>query len=160
MWRRRSKSSERPPWYRATDYKGNLTEAEKRQLDGFRALPRHPAFEYGDLPEHIEMYISGLEIEAYDLKQERLLGRALFFSIIGAVVLYANHFGINRRDSILDYVFGAALLIVPWIAYPVRWRKNADVFAPASEGILKEWELDYVTKAALAAKRANNSTNP
>ena len=116
MWGRR-KSSERPPWYRASGYRGKLTEAEKRELDAFRAQPSHPAFEYGELPEHVEMYISGLEIEAYDLKQARAFGRALTCSLIGAAVLYATHFGFSRRNSIWDYVFGIALLIVPWIAY-------------------------------------------
>jgi hypothetical protein len=31
------------PWYRARGYNGNLTEAEKRQLDAFRAQEKHPA---------------------------------------------------------------------------------------------------------------------
>ena len=97
MWGRR-KSSERPPWYRASGYRGKLTEAEKRELDAFRAQPSHPAFEYGELPEHVEMYISGLEIEAYDLKQARAFGRALTCSLIGAAVLYATHFGFSRRE--------------------------------------------------------------
>ena len=59
---------ERPPWYRVPDYKGNLIEAEKRELDAFRARPRHPAFEYSELSEQVEIYISGLETEAYDLE--------------------------------------------------------------------------------------------
>ena len=110
MWGRR-KSSERPPWYRASGYRGKLTEAEKRELDAFRAQPSHPAFEYGELPEHVEMYISGLEIEAYDLKQARAFGRALTCSLIGAAVLYATHFrfqssqldlGLRIRDSAPD----------------------------------------------------------
>ena len=98
MWRRR-KSTERPPWYRARGYKGKLTEAEKRELDAFRARPRHPAFEHGDLPEHVEMYISGLEVEADELKQERATCRAIVFSLGGAVLLYANHFGFAPRNS-------------------------------------------------------------
>jgi len=151
MWRRR-KSGERPPWYRARDYKGNLTEAEKSKLDGFRARPRHPAFEYGELPEHVELYISGLEVEADELRQARATGRAITFSLVGALLLYANHFGFTPRDSILDYVFGIALVIVPWIAYRFEQRKNAEAFGPASEGILKEWELEYIAKAYLDEK--------
>jgi hypothetical protein len=157
MWlrRKRRKSSERPPWYRAADYDGNLTEAEKRELDGLRARPRHPAFEFGPLPEHVQMYISGLEIEAYDAKQERPVVRAIIFSLAGAALLYANHYGFTPRNSILDYVFGIAVIVVPWIAYRFEWQKNADAFDPgSSEGILKQWELDYITNAHLAAKRA------
>jgi hypothetical protein len=154
MWSR-PKSSERPPWYRAPGYRGKLTEAEKRELDGFRARPGHPAFEYGELPEHVEMYISGLAIEAHDLKQARTFGRAITCSLIGAAVLYATHFGFTftPRDSIWDYVFGIALLIVPWIAYRFEFQRNADAFGHTSEGVLEEWELDYITKAHLAAKQ-------
>jgi hypothetical protein len=151
MWRRR-KPRERPPWYRAGDYKGNLTEAEKRELDMFRARPEHPAFEYGELPEHVEMYISGLEIEAYDLKQAQATGRAITLSLAGAALLYADHFGFTPRTSVWDYGFGLALLIAPWIAYRFEWRGNADAFGPASEGILKEWELEYLAKAHFAEK--------
>ena len=149
MWSRR-KSSERPPWYRASSYRGKLTEAEKRELDAFRARPSHPAFEYGELPEHVEMYISGLEIEAYDLKQARAFGRAIIWSLIGAAVLYATHFGFSRRDLIWNYVFGIAFLIVPWIAY--RFESKKIVLRYTSEGIQEEWELDHITKAHLAAK--------
>jgi hypothetical protein len=154
MWRRRRKPSERLPWYRAPDYDGNLTEAEKRELDAYRSKPRHPAFEYEPLPEHVQMYISGLEIEAYDAKQERPVVRAIICSLAGAALLYANHYGFTPRDSILDYAFGIALVLVPWIAYRFEWQKNADAFdAGSSEGILKQWELDYISDAHLAAKR-------
>jgi hypothetical protein len=152
MWRRRKSSEPRPPWYRAPDYRGNLTEAEKRELDTFRARLRHPAFEYGDLPEHVEMYISGLELETYDLKQARAAARAVVCSLAGAALLYVNHFGFTPRHSIWEYIFGIALLVAPWIAYRSEWRKNSDSFGPASEGIRKEWELDYIAKAHLAAK--------
>ena len=158
MWwpRTRRKSSDRPPWYRAPDYDGNLTEAEKRELDGFRAQPRHPAFEFSPLPEHVQSYISGLEIEAYDAKQAPPATRAIIFSLAGAALLYLNHYGFTPRDSLLDYAFGIALVAVPWIAYKFEWQKNADAFDPASitsDSILKEWELEYITNAKLAAKR-------
>jgi hypothetical protein len=51
-----------------------------------------------------------------------------------------------------DYVFGIALVVFPWIAYRFEQRKNTAAFGHTSEGILKEWELDYLTKAHLAAK--------
>ena len=38
MWKRKRKS-EWLPWYRAPDYKGDLTEAQKRELDAFRMQP-------------------------------------------------------------------------------------------------------------------------
>jgi hypothetical protein len=42
MFRRKKKQPEHLPWYRARNYKGNLTEAEKRQLDFFRMQEKHP----------------------------------------------------------------------------------------------------------------------
>jgi exonuclease I len=49
MFRRKKKQPEHLPWYRARNYKGNLTEDEKRQLDFFRMqksilLPTTTAF--------------------------------------------------------------------------------------------------------------------
>jgi hypothetical protein len=154
MWRRR-KSSERPPWYRAPGYRGKLTEAEKRELDAFRARPSHPAFEYGELPEHVELYIACLQVELDEAKQARAFGRTITGSLIGAALLYATHFGFTfTSGDPMGYVFGIALLIVPWIAF----RRNADAFRHASEGILEEWELEYITKAHLGAKRG--ASNP
>jgi hypothetical protein len=42
MWKRKPKT-EWVPWYRAHDYKGDMTETEKRELDAFRMEPKHPA---------------------------------------------------------------------------------------------------------------------
>jgi hypothetical protein len=153
--RRHSSSSERLPWYRATDYSGNLTEAEKRKLDAFRVQLRHPAYEYGDLPAHVESYIAGLEIEAYDFKQARAAARAFATALVGAAVLYVTRFGIGPFDSIWGYLGGLALLIIPWIAYHSEWQKNADAFS-AYGGILKEWELDHITNSRIAAKHSSS----
>jgi hypothetical protein len=155
----RKSSSERLPWYRAPDYSGNLTEAEKRELDASRVQARHPAYQHGELPEHVESYIAGLEIEAYDLKQARAAACALAATLVGAAVLYVTHFGIRPSDSIWDYLIGLAFIILPWFAYRSEWRKNADAFS-AHGGILKEWELDHITKARLAAKRRANDPPP
>jgi exonuclease I len=55
MWKRKRKAEEWLPWYRARNYKGDLTEAEKRQFDAFRMQPKHPADH--DLPEEVRNYI-------------------------------------------------------------------------------------------------------
>jgi hypothetical protein len=161
--RQRKSSSERLPWYRAPGYSGDLTEAEKRELDAFRVQACHPAYQYGDLPEHVESYIAGLEIEAYDFKQGRAAARALATTLVGAAVLYVTRFGIGIGigpfDSIWGYLGGLALLIIPWIVYHYEWQKSADTFS-AYEGILKEWELDHITNAKLAAKHRANDPPP
>ena len=98
------------------------------------------------------MYISGLEIEAYDLKQERAAGRAFTFFLAGAAILYVTHFGLGPRDSIWHYLVAIALLILPWLVYRYEWQKNADAFGHGSEGIQREWELSHITNARMTAK--------
>lgn len=158
--RQRQSSSERLPWYRAPDYSGNFTEAEKRALDAFRVQARHPAYQYNALPSHVEAYIARLEVEMDELKQGRTTMRALAPTLFGAVILYVTHFGVRPSDSIWDYLIGLAFIIFPWIVYRSEWRKNADEFAPGNENILKEWELDYITDARVAARRRANDPPP
>jgi hypothetical protein len=154
--RRQSKSpSERLPWYRAPGYSGNLTEAQKRALDSFRMLADHPAFE-PELPEHVELCITGLQLEVYDLKQERAAVRAFTTTLVGAAILYIAHFGAAPSNSIWSYLIGIGLMILPWVVYRSEWRKNADANLFASEAILMEWELDHVANAKLAAKHRSN----
>ena len=97
----------------------------------FRVQARHPAYQHGDLPEHVESYIAGLEIEAYDFKQRRAAVRAFATTLVGAAVLYVTRFGIKIGpfDSIWNYLGGFALIIIPWIVYRAEWQKNADVFS-------------------------------
>jgi hypothetical protein len=60
-----------------------------------------------------------------------------------------NHSGwvSPKYDSTEVLVFGAVLLLAPWIYYPIKWRKNADQFwRDAREGIQTGWELEYITK--------------
>jgi hypothetical protein len=151
--------SERLPWYRARGYSGNLTEAEKRELDGFRMQADHPAYQY-ELPEHVEFCITGLQLEAYDLKQERAAVRAFTTTLVGAAVLYIAHFGAGPSNSIWSYLIGIGLMILPWVVYRSEWRKNADANLFVSEAILMEWELDHVAKAKLAARRVANDPPP
>jgi hypothetical protein len=92
MWKRERKS-EWVPWYRARNYKGTLTEADKSQLDAFRTQSRHPAAQSDDLPKEVQDYIGHVEMELYDKKQEMAAGRALVFSVLGAALLYLGYKG-------------------------------------------------------------------
>jgi hypothetical protein len=76
MFWRPKKQREVLPWYRARGYKGDLTEAEKREVDSFRVLPKHPAAQYEDLPDEVQQYIAEVEIERYDLKQDKAAASA------------------------------------------------------------------------------------
>jgi hypothetical protein len=51
-------------------------------------------------------------------------------------------------------------MILPWIVYRSEWQKNADAFVPASENILMEWELNYITNSKLAAKHRASDPPP
>jgi hypothetical protein len=59
MWKRKRKV-ERLPWYRDRNYKGDMSEDQKRQLDAFRMQPKHPAAEEDDLPAEVQNYINSI----------------------------------------------------------------------------------------------------
>jgi tRNA (mo5U34)-methyltransferase len=58
-WKRRRKP-ERLPWRCPQNYKGELTEAEKRRLDAFRMQPKHTSAQLDDLPEEVRDYAETL----------------------------------------------------------------------------------------------------
>ncbi|MGO4440604.1 hypothetical protein [Rhizobium sp. RAF56] len=158
-WRRRKNTAEKLPWYRAPGYSGNLTEAEKRQLDAFRMQKRHPAPDYDDIPRTAQMILSRLEIENYDLKQENAFSKALVGSLVGAAVLYVNHYGIQPAHSIGWFIFGALFVIVPWVFHKFQYDKISEEFFPRGappihEELLKEWELQFIVHQKIEREKA------
>ena len=141
------------PWYRASKYKGDLTEAEKRQLDAFRMRPKHPAAMPDDLPDEVQQYIDRIQLELYVRKQRAAATRGLVFSPIGAALLLLNYKN-YVVPTIWSNLGGALLLCCPWLIYWYVWRKNAEDFMPtgtpsraAEEGIRQEWEHTYIARA-------------
>ena len=160
FWRKKKKKQTEPlPWYRARNYKGNLTEEEKRELDFFRHREdnggeKHPAADYSDLPEEVQSYLSKIRLELYDKIQETLVGRCFLASGIGALLL-VNYFDWmpSLRGSTLALAYGAVLLVAPWAYYPIKWKKNANRFShDRREGIRTEWELEYVVNKEMKNK--------
>ncbi|MGO7266133.1 hypothetical protein [Rhizobium johnstonii] len=155
MWWKRKQKTEWLPWYRVPGYKGKVSEAEKLQLDAFRMQERHPAASHSDLPEEVCSYISRLEMENYDIKQQRAATGPMLTSLLGAAILGVSHFGVHIQptDSIWPYGLGSILLIAPWFIYSREWQRNADQFLPPQHGgpnltdenIKQEWELEYLT---------------
>ena len=151
MWKRKRKT-EFLPWYRAKGYKGNLTEAQKRELDSFRAQESHPASSYGKLPVEVQNYIGRLEMQIYDSKQEKLGIGALIVSMFSALTLYQMYFGFPEATT-WRYVVSGLGLVVPWIVYRYYWKKNAEAFLPdepyaafpTDEGLRFEWEIEYLS---------------
>jgi len=150
--KKRDEKPEWLPWYRAQNYKGNLTEAEKRQLDVFRAQPKHSAMRTEDLPEEVQNYINQIELKLYDHRQQYAFGQAFFYRLIGAALLALHYTGCLTATPWI-YAFDVLLLVSPWFFYRYRWKKNAEEFLPSEkdvpnptdEAIRKEWELNYLT---------------
>ena len=151
MFRRQKVRREGLPWYRAPNYKGSLTEAEKRELDSFRLQESQGGADRsancGELPDEVQSYLSKIWVERYDQIQEALVGRCFLVSAIGLFLLL-NHFRCisPNYDSTEVFFAGAFLLLAPWIYYPIKWKKNAETFPDNNEGIRTEWELNYINK--------------
>ena len=150
FWRKKKNREDRVPWYRRRDYKGNLTENEKRELDHFRWLAQHPGGKHpadSDLPEEVSLYISKLQIELHDERGTLLMGRVLLASGLGVVML-AGFFGwspfkVNHEGSTLTFLLGVLFIVVPWFFYFHEQKKLGDQLMDR-EGIMVEWELNYI----------------
>jgi hypothetical protein len=150
MWKRKKRKKEWLPWYRARNYKGDLTEAEKRQLDAFRTQSEHPAACLEQLPQEVGDYISRMELELYERKEQEL-GLMYFFVFVGFALPVLNYF--DYVDSKWSYVGVALALIGLWHISRYK-RKNPDVadfFNPDAPGtdeeFRKEWEWRYIHAA-------------
>jgi hypothetical protein len=153
MFWRRAQATESLPWYRDRGYKGNLTAAEKGKLDAARALPRHPAARYDDLPEEVQTYIAKLELEAYDLKQDWAASKPIASTAVVIVVLSLHYF--PSPPTFWMWAVGLFLLIVPWFVYRREWNKNAKEFnAPADEAFKREWEINDVASSRARTRGA------
>ena len=158
MFGRKKRPAECLPWYRARDYKGDLTENEKRQLNSFRMRREHPAASYDTLPGEVKVYIGELTLEVYDRSQERLIMGCFVVSGVGAVFLARYAFG-YAEGSLFEYSLSLGMLIFPWIYYRIKWRKNADEYLPPGEAVFpvnealrKNWELAYIVNKRSAER--------
>lgn len=157
MFWRRARQREFLPWYRDPNYKGDLKEAEKRELDALRTQPKHPAARYEDLPDEVQAYIARLEVEAYDAKQDNASISSISCTLFGVALLCFHYLG--TPPTFWTWTCGLGLLIVPWFVYRHRWNKNAKEFfpdsggtiSPADEAIRKEWEVRNVGRSRSAS---------
>ena len=134
------------PWYRQPGYDGNLTEAEKLQLDGFRALSKHPATQYENLPEEVQDYISKIEIELYDAKQAAAAGGMFAGAGAGVALLWLCYFGYAPAVTLWDYAISAMVIVASLVWYRWKWGKNSTALSAlsADEKLKMEWELNHV----------------
>lgn len=142
------------PWYRKPGYRGKMTEKQKQHLDGIRNCEPHPAVKFEQLPTEAQSYINELEMEAYDARQQSLAGRTVLLSVLGAFLVDANFLHLVDVTSLWSATIAGPLLVLPWVFYVWKWRRNANEFSPAGwpnpsdEKLREAWELDYIVRHA------------
>ncbi len=132
------------PWYRRNDYKGDLSEEEKRTLDSFHAQNAHPATSVDELPQEAQNYIMRLEIELYDERQQAAAGEAIFMSVVSAFFAYSVYPN-TTYVSFISYFLCATLFVLSWIKYRRVWKANASKLFPKEKGApsRSDHELQY-----------------
>jgi hypothetical protein len=153
---------ERLPWYRAKDYKGKLTEDDKRQLDAFRMQESHPATDPNTLPDDVKAYINALEFELVELKRHNSITYAVIATVFALILAYySGYLGNGYASPFVVYMFSALIIAVYWWKHTkedkalVEQLLPSDSFDPTAEAIKFEWEVEYlVTK-----RRADRTDN-
>jgi hypothetical protein len=162
-----SKKGEWLPWYRRKDYRGNLTEEEKRFLDGLRQSGQHPASAYDELPEEAQMYILELEQSVYDAKQSKATYTFLLMAAIGLFTIFGSY-----RDSlwlapIVGYLSGAGMIFIGWLLYSREFKRNADEYIPmgkvpdspnnlTDEGLRRHYEMQAISGRRTAKQKEDS----
>jgi hypothetical protein len=166
MKRKRSEPKETLPWYRQKNYKGRLSEHEKRILDSFRLQDQHPSASYDDLPTEVKHYINNLEHELHVSRTTALFYSCAFVSFLGCLMLYDwwKHPIEPSAWKLLPMPWNSLLLIVPpWIYWAYKERRLSRMYmpkddpnAPTNEGLKKEWELEFISNYMLSQRRGED----
>lgn len=134
------------PWYRKPSYRGKMPESHKRVLDRIRMKGPHPATTYSELPEEAQRYVTSLELEIYDAKQQFLFLGSLLFCVIGVILLYQWY----KAGDPFNMLIGLIFAVVPWFYYRVQSKKNWNEFWPdgdsnrrTNEAMQMEWDIHY-----------------
>jgi hypothetical protein len=151
FWRKKA-ANEPLPWYRAKNYKGKMTEKQKRLLDTIRFQRSHPAATYEGLLPEVQNYINRLELEVYDAKQQSLFAGCALLSFLGGQSLYRDYTS-GDEASLLSISYGVIMLGAPWIYYSVKFKKNASEHMPdenptypTDEALRVEWEIEHLSQ--------------
>jgi hypothetical protein len=68
-------------WYRKS--KARVSPADAAYFDDLRASGRHPAADFGDLPEEAQSVIAAMEVQHLDLARERYFSSGALWFLIG-----------------------------------------------------------------------------
>jgi hypothetical protein len=74
------------------------------------------------------------------------------------VFVLLNYFEwiVHNHDSTESLLVGAVLLSAPIVYYKIKWKRNANhIISNINEGIITEWELEYIAENQLK----NNKTS-
>ncbi|MCZ4272296.1 hypothetical protein [Maritalea porphyrae] len=143
------KEIEKLPWYRSKKYKGNLTENQKRQLDGFRMQEKHPATDPDSLPGDVQSYINSLEFDLIELKRDSSFYGAIAATVFAIALAYYYYLGNGYFHTFVGYAFSIGLIVFAWWQHH---KKNkalleeltpSDSYDPTAEAIKREWEITY-----------------
>lgn len=137
-------------WYRHQNYKGGLSEEEKRELDSIRwpAEPGpHPAAKFQDLPEEVQEYISHLEIEVEGSKSflpiiAIIAGISLtIYCALSALdfVQYSDMFPSIIKLSLISFALIGIGILEYRKVQKIWGKKDRD------EEFMINWEIDYLS---------------
>jgi hypothetical protein len=137
-------------WYRHRNYKGGLSEEEKRELDSIRwpAEPRpHPAAKFQDLPEEVQEYISHLELEVEGSKSFPPL-IAIIAGISLIIYCALSALDVVQYSDMFPSIIKLSLVSFAWIGIGIlEYRKVQKIWGEKDTDaqFMVNWELDYIS---------------
>ena len=155
--------SEWKPWYRRKDYKGNLTEDQKRYLDSFRNGEPHPATPFEDLPDEVQSRLMELEL---DLKEQQDSASVVTTLVWSALCCYSVYEGYVGDFGVVSFSYYCCALICIAMGYRTyqtyssrhehhNWygdTNKGEPFSSTDESLQRHWEIN-----ALSAYKRNSS---
>jgi hypothetical protein len=143
----RKRSGDDAAWYRHRNYKGNLTEDEKMELDSIRWQAKsgiHPAAKIDELPDEVIDYISDLENEALEYRK---LPHEWAFIIAFCLFIYCilSGFELIKDIEYLPNIWILLLISIIFLAnsfYNINKLDNLDF--KSDKKLMEKWELDYI----------------
>lgn len=149
-WFRKTKMGD-VAWYRHRNYKGNLSEDQKMELDSIRWKSKsgqHPAAKFEDLPEEVQDYIVYLESEISDSKFSVSIISFLFGAFL-MIYCALSTLDILSYSDVLPSIAKLSLISLALIVFGVLDYRSVQkrwVEKDINEELLKNWEIDYISR--------------
>ena len=145
--------SEWKPWYRRKDYKGNLTEDQKRYLDSFRSGKPHPATPFEDLPDEVQSRLIELEEQLKEQQDATSLLTMLVWFSLSSYAFYSGYNDYDGLTSVASYCFALFVIFILYKSYKAylyrhkhhNWYGDTDKgepFSSTDESLQRHWEVN------------------